>query len=132
MNNLTASNQQMAWMYLGRGAWGGGSLVAMLPSYISSSQSAYSSHLGLAGLAGKSHQTSFITSDTDNATENMSLKNKVRIFTVDVFYLIQLLNIYSSHTSQSGKDADEKDWGEKNYRAEAPTAVFWFRYLSQI
>ena len=83
MNNLTASNQQMAWMYLGRGAWGGGSLVAMLPSYISSSQSAYSSHLGLAGLAGKSHQTSFITSDTDNATENMSLKNKVRVFTVD-------------------------------------------------
>ena len=41
-NSLKTSNLQMACMYLGRGAWGGGSLVAMLPSYISSSQSAYS------------------------------------------------------------------------------------------
>ena len=41
--NFTAPIGQMALIYLGRGAWGGGSVVAMLASsYISSSQSAYS------------------------------------------------------------------------------------------
>ena len=40
---IKASNlNMMASRYLGRGAWGGGSVVAMLPSSISSSQSAYS------------------------------------------------------------------------------------------